>query len=167
MRSLLVITLFLFAPWIAAQTGSQSASIDQQQHRLDRLEKTFLASQSRLIDGQAMMPSQQVTFNQLQSVNNLLAATNRELTVLTTLQTLAEMIREPSLSQAASRIVLRQQNYIAKQADRHAKFVVSILHIAKDQATSGLLLEARDALVAVSGMFNTNRSTRTSSSTNQ
>lgn len=124
------------------------ARIERHQERLEKLASDFLSSQRRILALTPTSQAQDLTFDQLNAVGQLLGAASREFSVLTQSIMLAEMVTDKRAMPHAKRIVDRQRDYMLKRMRSASEFTERTLPRAKDEETSRLLLEARDIFKA-------------------
>jgi hypothetical protein len=143
-----LVAVVLFLGCLSAYAQDTLAQIAKHQERIEKLENDFSVSQRRLLAQTNMSSAQDLTYDQVTSVGELLSTANREFGVLSQSPILASLVTEKRALPLAKRIVDAQKEYMVKRMRSATEFTERTLARAKDQETSRLLLEARDMLKA-------------------
>ena len=118
--------------------------IPKLQQRIDSLETQMYASQGRLLDSPPLNARQEQAYTLLSGTSQGLKMINRELQALYQYKFLASFITDKLATQYAMRLMENQRDFIKKIARGQTELIEKALHIARDQETNRLLLEARD-----------------------
>lgn len=143
----LVAVMFLFSAFSTinnAYAQDVSVEIARQQEMIEKLEDQFMTSQQRILSSDIAYTGQELSYDQLNAVGNLLASTNREYTVLIQFLTLTGLVTDPRAISQARKIFSLQKQYMVKRMTNASDFIEKSMHRIKDQETSRMLLEARD-----------------------
>ena len=92
------------------------------------------------------MAAQERALTQLEYVGHLLGSAGREIAVLDHTLQLATLVTDGRAIPLARRYVELQRDYMVKQMMLSVAHIEKTIHLAGDQETSRLLLEARDLL---------------------
>ena len=120
------------------------AQIASHQERIEKLENDFITSQRRILASASTSSAQDLTFDQLNAVGNLLGSANREFSALTQSLMLAALVTDKRALPQAKRIVENQKDFMVKRMQSAVEYTEKTLLRAKDPETNRLLLEARD-----------------------
>ena len=145
-RFLAILTLVLHSASSYAQ--DVLAEIAKHQERIVRIENDFRASQRRILASVNTMSAQELTYEHLNSVGNILSSAYQEFQALTYSLMLAALVTDKRAIPQARRIVEAQEEAMARQFQANTKFTEKTLASAKDPETNRLLLDARDVLKA-------------------
>lgn len=142
-RALAVLLLLCVPVFVAA---AEALAIDSLEAKYDSLHTEVMASIERGLKTTTQTQQQFLTHRYLTNTADVLGSIDRELDVLSTYVSLAQMVSVPHLRELARRHVDTQRALLIKKLANGQRFIEASLGKSEDSQANALLLRARDLL---------------------